>query len=220
MGGWAVAAWAVIWGWRRLAAEQVWCSRTSWETLQPLNPSGIIDTDLRGGAGRKADHSSFLKILSKRQKCGHAVALSEPIILREFWIRECCEVWVGQYPGICHLLGHWWQSYIKQRYHGEAAWPGESGLMVSSQAAVESCHRNWLAVPQACSLSSLLWKTPQDKKYMASCVKPWREQGTLALPRETEDSAVPSRAQPEWCALGWARSACPAPGPQTLGVLI
>lgn len=131
----------------------------------------------------------------------------------------------GSVPCSLPLFGHWWRSCSKQRYHGEAAWPGESGLMVSSQAAVESCHRNWLAVPQACALSSLLWKNASvinhlriRNTHMPSSVKPWREQGTTpALPGETEDSTEPSRAQPGWCALGWALSACSAPGP-CLGV--
>lgn len=34
-----------------------------------------------------------------------------------------------------------------------------------------------------------------------------------SAPRETEDSAVVSREQPEWCTLGWVRSACSTPCP-------
>lgn len=61
-----------------------------------------------------------------------------------------------------------------------------------------------------------------DKKYMPSSVKPWREQGTPALPRETEDSAVQQGTTWVMC-LGMS-SLCtrslPQGGPQTLGVLI
>ena len=44
----------------------------------------------------------------------------------------------------------------EEHYHVEAAWPGEGGLVVSSQAAVESCRRNWLAAWQGRVLSLLL----------------------------------------------------------------
>lgn len=229
MGGWAVAVWAVSWGWRRLAAEQVWCSRTSWEGLQPLNPVGVVDTDLWGGAGRRADHSSSLKILSKRQNCSHAVTLSEPVVLRAFWIRECCG---SSVPWNLPLLGHWWQSYTKQRYHGETAWPGESGLMVSSQAAVESCHRNWLAVLQACALSSLLGKNTSVTNHlrlgntpMPCSVKPWGEQALRLHQGKLRAVLYPaghSLADVPWDELTAPalHQSLPGGGPQTLGVLI
>lgn len=94
--------------------------------------------------------------------------------------------------------------------------------MGSSQAAVESCHRNWLAVWQGRALSSLVWKHTSVTNHlrirtarMLSSTKPWRGPGTSALPQGKLRTALcVNRGQPgRWCTLGWVPRACSAPCP-------
>lgn len=86
--------------------------------------------------------------------------LSKPLLLCELKMRGCCGIGVARYSATCHCLdtdGSPAEVCNEPRkcFCVGATWPEEGGLMLSSQAAVESCHRNWLAVWQSHALSSV-----------------------------------------------------------------
>lgn len=152
--------WAVIRRWPGAGSRVgCWFPGAKWADPQPFSPTWVVDSGF--WLTRRRRKKGWLQLCPENGERETEVGvLSKPLLLYKLKMKGCCGVGVARYSAACHCLNT--AGSPAEVCNDPQNWfcvgatsPEEGGLMVSSQAAVESCHRNWLAVWQGRASSSV-----------------------------------------------------------------